>query len=73
MFKKQGWHFFSLAVLLAAVALLARGDMLTGQLWGISTQVWFWIRDRCSGSASDYCWRHLARTALSQLDDECFW
>ena len=43
MFKKQGWHILSLAALLSAVALLARGDVLTGQLWGISTQAWLWI------------------------------
>jgi hypothetical protein len=43
VFKKQGWHLLSLVILLAGVAALARGDMLTGHLWGISTQAWFWI------------------------------
>ena len=43
MFEKQGWHVLSLVVLLAAVAALARGDVLTGSLWGISTQTWLWI------------------------------
>lgn len=43
MLKKQGWHFLSLAVLLVGTATLTRYDMLTGSLWGISTQVWFWI------------------------------
>jgi len=43
MFEKQGWHFFFLVLLLVGVALLARGDVLAGQLWGISTQVWLWI------------------------------
>jgi hypothetical protein len=43
MFIKQGWHFFFLTILLVLTALFARGDMLTGQLWGISTQVWLWI------------------------------
>jgi hypothetical protein len=43
MLKKQGWHFLSLVVLLAGVTFLARGDVLSGQLWGISTQAWFWI------------------------------
>lgn len=43
MFEKQGWHFLSLAVLLASVAAFARGDELTGSLWGISTQTWLWI------------------------------
>jgi len=43
MFEKQGWHFLFLVVLLVGVAILARGDVLTGQLWGISTQTWLWI------------------------------
>jgi hypothetical protein len=43
VFKKQGWHFLSLFVLLAGVIFLARGEILNGQLWGISTQAWLWI------------------------------
>jgi len=43
MFEKQGWHFFFLVILLTFVALLARGDVLTGELWGVSTQTWLWI------------------------------
>ncbi len=43
MFKKQGWHLFFLVVFLAVFALIAREDFLSGQLWGIDTQVWFWI------------------------------
>jgi len=43
VFKKQGWHLLFLVILLVGVAALARGDVLTGQLWGISTQAWFWI------------------------------
>jgi len=43
MFKKQGWHFFFLILLLALVVIFARGDMITGQLWGISTLIWLWI------------------------------
>lgn len=43
MFKKQGWHFLSLVVLLAGVSLLARGEVLTGQIWGINTQICFWL------------------------------
>jgi hypothetical protein len=43
MFEKQGWHLFFLANLLAGVVALARGDMLTGSLWSISTQAWLWI------------------------------
>ena len=43
MLKKQGWHFLSLGALLAGAAALARGDVLAGQLWGISTQAWFWF------------------------------
>lgn len=43
MFEKQGWHFLFLALLLVAVAILARGDVLAGQLWGIQTRAWLWI------------------------------
>jgi hypothetical protein len=43
MFEKQGWHLLLLALLLVGVTILAQGDMLTGQLWGIGTQAWLWI------------------------------
>jgi hypothetical protein len=43
MFEKQGWHFFFLVLLLVGVAILARGDVLTGQLLGFSTRAWLWI------------------------------
>ena len=43
MFEKQGWHVLSLVVLVAGVTALAHGDVLTGSLWGISTQTWLWI------------------------------
>ena len=43
MFEKQGWHVLSLVVLLTGVVALAHGDVLTGSLWGISTQTWLWI------------------------------
>ncbi|MBC8335143.1 MAG: hypothetical protein ISR59_01265 [Anaerolineales bacterium] len=43
MFEKQGWHYFILILLLAGVTMLARGDVLIGELWGISTQTWLWI------------------------------
>ena len=43
MFKKQGQHYVLLIVLLTGVYFLATGDVLSGQLWGISTQAWLWI------------------------------
>jgi hypothetical protein len=43
MFEKQGWHLFYLALLLGGVALLARGNVLSGQLWGLTTLAWLWI------------------------------
>lgn len=43
MLEKQGWHWLFLALLLAGVALLAQGEVLTGSLWGLSTQAWLWI------------------------------
>lgn len=39
MLEKQGWHLFFLVLLLVGVVLLAREDVLAGQLWGIRTQV----------------------------------
>ncbi len=43
MFEKQGQHYLLLVVLLIGVCFLATRDVLSGQLWGISTQTWFWI------------------------------
>jgi len=43
MFEKQGQHYFLLIVLLLGVYFLATGDVLSGQLWGISTRTWLWI------------------------------
>ena len=43
MFEKQGQHYLLLIVLLLGVYFLATGDVLSGQLWGISTQTWLWI------------------------------
>lgn len=43
MFQKQGQHLLLLIVLLLGVYFLATGDVLSGQLWGISTETWLWI------------------------------
>jgi len=43
MFEKQARHYLLLIVLLLGVFFLAKGDVLSGQLWGISTQIWLWI------------------------------
>ena len=43
MFEKQGQHYFLLIVLLLGVYFLATGNVLSGQLWGISTRTWLWI------------------------------
>ncbi len=43
MFEKQGQHYLLLVLLLLGVYFLATGDLLSGQLWGIHTQTWFWI------------------------------
>ena len=44
MFEKQGWHILLLVLLLVCVLALAHNDdVLKGQLWGISTQVWIWV------------------------------
>ena len=43
MFEKQIQHYLLLAFLLLGVYFLATGDVLLGQLWGISTQIWLWL------------------------------
>lgn len=43
MFEKQAQHLLVLAILLVGVKLLATGDLLSGQLWGISTPTWLWV------------------------------
>ncbi len=43
MFEKQAQHYLLLIVLLVGIYFLATGDVLSGQLWGISTQTWLWI------------------------------
>ena len=43
MLKKQEQHLFSLTILLLGVYFLATGDVLSGQLWGVSTEAWLWI------------------------------
>lgn len=43
MLEKQGQHFLFLLALLLGVYILATGDVLSGQLWGIGTPAWLWI------------------------------
>ena len=43
MFEKQAQHYLMLFGLLMGVYFLATADLLSGQLWGMSTQTWFWI------------------------------
>jgi len=43
MFEKQIQHYLFLILLLVCVYFLATGDVLSGQLWGISTRTWLWI------------------------------
>lgn len=43
MFEKQVQHYLLLIVLLIGVYFFATGEVLSGQLWGISTQTWLWI------------------------------
>ena len=42
MFEKQTQHYLLLIVLLLGVYFLAAGDVLAGQLWGLSTLTWLW-------------------------------
>ena len=43
MLKKQGQHLFLLMILLLGVYFFATEDVLSGQLWEISTETWLWI------------------------------
>jgi hypothetical protein len=43
MFEKQAQHYLVLIVLLFGVYFFARGEGISGQLWGIKTQTWLWI------------------------------
>jgi len=43
MFEKQTQHYLLLITLLLGVYFLATGDVLAGELWGISSQTWLWI------------------------------
>jgi hypothetical protein len=43
MFEKQIQHYLLLIVLLLGVYVLATGEVLAGQLWGISTRTWLWM------------------------------
>jgi hypothetical protein len=43
MFAKQGRHYILLLILLLGVYFLATGDVVAGQLWGISTETWLRI------------------------------
>jgi hypothetical protein len=41
--EKQVYHLIVLCILLLGVFVVARGDVLTGTLWGISTRSWLWL------------------------------
>ncbi len=43
MFEKQALHYIFLGFLLAGVLAFARGNVLTGQLWGIGTPIWLML------------------------------
>ncbi len=44
VFEKQAWHYFLLAVLLAAVFLVSRREgFLAGEFLSINTPVWLWL------------------------------
>ena len=41
--EKQGYHLAVLVLLLVGVFAAARGDVLNGSLWGLSTRTWLWL------------------------------
>lgn len=40
MLEKQGYHLLSLIILLSGVYFTARGDILEGAYWGLTTRTW---------------------------------
>lgn len=43
IFEKQGYHLVFLILLLMVIFVAARGDVLDGSLWGITTNTWLWL------------------------------
>jgi hypothetical protein len=41
--EKQGYHLFILVLLVLGVNAAARGGVLDGSLWGLSTSTWLWM------------------------------
>lgn len=41
--EKQGYHLFFLVLLIFGLTAAARGDVLDGSLWGLSTSTWLWV------------------------------
>ena len=41
--EKQGYHLFFLVLLLLGLSAAARGDVLDGSLWSLSTRTWLWL------------------------------
>ncbi len=61
IFEKQWLHALPLAVLLAGLAAISRfAQVRMGQLWGVSTPVWFWLAATLAVVHQMYvwfCWR----------------
>ena len=61
IFEKQWLHVSALVVLLAGLAVLSGFDSVrSGQLWGITTPVWFWLAAAVAIVHQVYvwfCWR----------------
>lgn len=61
IFEKQWLHALALVVLLAGLAMLGGFDSVrSGQLWGITTPVWFWLAATVAIVHQVYvwfCWR----------------
>ncbi len=41
--ETQGYHLFSLILLLSGVYLFGRGDFLEGAFLGLSARTWLWL------------------------------
>ena len=61
IFEKQWLHASALVVLLAGLAVLSGFDSVrSGQLWGVTTPVWFWLAAAVAVAHQVYvwfCWR----------------
>ena len=58
IFRYQLWHLIAVIFLLAAIRLttIFNTDLLTGELWGLTTHVWLWVAVAIPVLHQTYVW-----------------